>query len=132
MVVVTLQSIEFTNADIDCSFYVCRITIWKLQCLKPPKYLFPFCWLQIVWSLWYPQFPPCIQKPSVDKPRWTLLGSLTNFGSKWSRASQASVSVGCDIISGSSLLRFPSLCHLICFAISLDRYNYWSLRVIGM
>jgi hypothetical protein len=27
MVVVTLQSIEFTSANIDCSFYVCRIAV---------------------------------------------------------------------------------------------------------
>jgi hypothetical protein len=25
------------------SFYVFHIAVWKLQCLKPHKYLFPFC-----------------------------------------------------------------------------------------
>jgi hypothetical protein len=51
MVVVALQSIEFTSADINCSFYVYRIAVWKLQCLKPPKYLFLFYWLQKVWMI---------------------------------------------------------------------------------
>jgi hypothetical protein len=55
-------------------------------------------------------------KPSVNKPRRTLLGSLTNSGSKQSKACPASPSAGCEIISGSLLSRFPSLCHLICFA----------------
>jgi hypothetical protein len=60
MVVLALQSIEFTNADINYSFYVYRIAVWKLQCFKPPKYLFPLCQLQTVWSLWSTQFPPYI------------------------------------------------------------------------
>jgi hypothetical protein len=60
MVVVALQSIDFINADIKCSFYVCYIAVWKLQYLKPPKYLFPFCRLQTVRSLWSTWFPNCI------------------------------------------------------------------------
>jgi hypothetical protein len=59
-------------------------------------------------------------------------GSLTNSRSKRSRASQASVSVGCDIISGSTLSRLPYLCHFICFAVSSDRYNHLSIGVIDM
>jgi hypothetical protein len=51
MVVVTLQSTEFTSADIDYSFYVYCIAVWKFQCLKSPNYLFSFCRLQTVWSL---------------------------------------------------------------------------------
>jgi hypothetical protein len=60
MVVMALQSIKFTSADINCSFYVYCIAVWKLQCLKPPNYLFPFCRLQIVWNSWCTQFSPCI------------------------------------------------------------------------
>jgi hypothetical protein len=59
-------------------------------------------------------------------------GSLTNSRSKRSRASQASVSVGCDIISGSTLSSLPYLCHFICFAVSSDRYNHLSIGVIDM
>jgi hypothetical protein len=57
---IALQSIEFTGADINCSFYVCCIVVWKHQCLKPLKYLFPFYRLQTVWSPWSTQFPICI------------------------------------------------------------------------
>jgi hypothetical protein len=71
-------------------------------------------------------------KPSIDKPRQTLLGSLVNYGSKWSRAYQASPFTGCDIISDSSLSHFPSLWHLICFVVSWDRNNHLSLDVTGM
>jgi hypothetical protein len=34
MVVMTLQTIEFTGADINYSFYVSRIVVWKLQFLS--------------------------------------------------------------------------------------------------
>jgi hypothetical protein len=61
MVVVTFQSIEFTSAYTNCSFYVCPITVEKLQCLKPPKYISPFRRLQTAWRLWSPQFPPCFR-----------------------------------------------------------------------
>jgi hypothetical protein len=33
MVVVTLEAIEFTGADNNCSFYVSHIAVWKLQFL---------------------------------------------------------------------------------------------------
>jgi hypothetical protein len=33
---------------------------------------------------------------------------------------------------GSLLSRFPSLCHLICFVVSSDKNNHFSLGVIGM
>jgi hypothetical protein len=49
-------------------------------------------------------------------------GVPCKFWIKRSRASQASLSAGCDIISKSSLSCFPFLCHLICFTISSDRY----------
>jgi hypothetical protein len=54
------------------------------------------------------------------------------FRIKQSRVCQASLSTGWDIISGSSVSFFSSLCHIICFAISLDRNNRFSLGVIGM
>jgi hypothetical protein len=57
MVVVALQSFEFTSAYINCSFYICCIMVRKLQYLKPPKYLFPFYQLQTVWIFWSTQFP---------------------------------------------------------------------------
>jgi hypothetical protein len=60
MVVVTLQFIEFTCVDINCSFYVRRIAVWKLQCLKPLKYLYPIFGHQTVWSIWSSQISPCI------------------------------------------------------------------------
>jgi hypothetical protein len=59
-------------------------------------------------------------------------GSLANSGSKRSRVSQVSLSGECNIISGSSLSHFPSLCHFICFTISSDRYSHLSLRVTGI
>jgi hypothetical protein len=52
MVIVTLQHIEFASVDINYSFYVRRIVVWKLQFLKPPKYLFSFYQLQTIWSPW--------------------------------------------------------------------------------
>jgi hypothetical protein len=72
------------------------------------------------------------QKASIDKPRWTLLGSLANSGSKWSRANQALASAGCDIISTSSLSCISSLGHLICCIVSSHRNNCFSFGVIGM
>jgi hypothetical protein len=55
IVIVTLQLIEFASADINYSFYVRRIAVWKLQFLKPPKYLFSFYRLQTIWSPWSSQ-----------------------------------------------------------------------------
>jgi hypothetical protein len=71
-------------------------------------------------------------KPSIDKLRRTLLGSLANSRSKHSKACQASASAGCDIISESSLSYIPSLCHLISCTISLHMNNHFSIGVKGM
>jgi hypothetical protein len=54
---------------------------------------------------------------------------LANSGLKWSRAYQASPLARCDIITESSLLCFPSLCHLFYFILSLNRNNHLSLGV---
>jgi hypothetical protein len=59
-VIVTLLPIEFTSADINCSFYVRCIAVWKLQFLKPLKYRFSFCRLQTMWSPWSFQISLCI------------------------------------------------------------------------
>jgi hypothetical protein len=48
MVIVTLQPIQFTGDDINCLFYVRHIVVWKLQFLKPLKYLFSFYRLQTI------------------------------------------------------------------------------------
>jgi hypothetical protein len=74
-------------------------------------------WVARIWTVGLAVRLETIRRQAMaDTP-----GSFANYRSKWSRASQASVSVGCDIILGSALLCFPSLCHLICFTVSSDR-----------
>jgi hypothetical protein len=48
------------------------------------------------------------------------------------QAYQSLPSVGCDIISESSLSHFSSICHRIHFVISSDRNNCFSLGMIGI